>query len=592
MIRIKEYVHRYLGGPHHGLISNVNPSLKRLEKYVVRLFFLIPALLYISTACRSPGWLDATLIVSNVYNLNLGSWVNFHNLFHVLGHLWLQLFPSQNIYYYLVLLSALCGVVTVYLMFLVGMELTSNITAAALGSLVLMISHSLWWHSTVLEVYTTNTAIMAAMLLCIVRYNRNRRIIYLYITAFLFGLGWSNHMLMGLFLFALVLLLCALLFLWRTITVKHALLLILCAFLGFQLFFVFFVIDYRREFRIMRSREPNQSVYETRVKALKQTIHYATGGEFSYYMFPEDVTRERKRFWRFNYPFLILFNYPSAAFFLAIFGLYCFWKRKFYRLTFLFYMVGIVAQIIWSSNYWIWDMYAFALPVYVLLSLPIMLSLDYLMKQSKATRAALLFLVTTFIAPLFIYRNLDDWNRKPGIVQRYFENYPEIGRVRNTWDAVEYWANPNKFNYHRVSEYAQKIFDTLPQDAHFWNSDDHSDYALTLYYQNIYNVRPDINHHSLFSVLMTHEEVKGEAHHLKSSLEFDLPVYFATLEYPERLVLDQLYLLYHGGDALDRVGSLPTDEFVNLFQDVDIEKIVLFEQEQIYIYRVRKREPL
>lgn len=572
--------------------GKVHPPYALLKRYVTRLFFLIPALLYFITACRSPGWVDATLIVSNVYNLRLGSWVNLHNLFQVLGYGWLRLLPLENIHYSLVLLSASFGVATVYLMFLVGLEITSNIVASALGSLVLMISQSLWWHSTMLEVYTTNTAIMAAILLCIVRYNKNGRVTTLYIAAFLFGLGWSNHMLMGLFLFAFLILWCVLLFLWKAVALKHILLMALCFFAGFQLFFVFFIQDYRAEFKHLQPLESNQTVYEARLKALKSTIHSATGGEFKHYMFQKDVPRDRKIFWRLNYPFLIFFNYPSAAFFLSIFGFYCFWRRKFYRLTLIFFMAGIIAQIIWSSNYWIWDMYAFSLPVYVLLSLPIILSIDYLMQRGKAARLALLIMTPTFVAPLFIYGNMDDWNKKPGIVQNYFKNYPEIERVRNTWDAVEYCMEPNKFNYHKVAEYAQRIFDTLPQGAYFWNSDDHSDYALTLYYRNICNIRPDIHYHSIFSVLKTHEEVKGEALSLKSCIEFGLPVYIVTLEYPERLILDQLYILYRPDRTLDWVSNLSTDDLVREFHEVEFEKIVLFEQEQIFIYRIRKRESL
>lgn len=153
------------------------------------LFFIVPGLFYYFTASRTPGWADATLIVTNVVNLELGSWVNIHNLFHLLGYLWLKLFPPDNIHFYLLLLSAAFGTLTVYLVFLIGLELTARPLAAALGALALMVSHSIWWHSTMLEVYTLNTALMAAMFYLILRYNRTEKLNYLYPAAFCFGLA-------------------------------------------------------------------------------------------------------------------------------------------------------------------------------------------------------------------------------------------------------------------------------------------------------------------------------------------------------------------------------------------------------------------
>jgi len=212
----------------------------RVARYA---FIIIPGVFYYLTVCRTPGWADATLIVSNVVELNLGSWVNVHNLFHLLGYAWLQLFPHTNIHYQLVMLSALLGALTVHLMFLVFREITSNTLLAALGALILMFSHSLWWHSTMLEVYTLNSSIMAGMLLFLVRYNKNRRFVNLCTLSFLTGLGCSNHLLKVLFVIGFAAVLAVLLYREKTLSLRGLTILIGFFLAGISLYLFVFVRD-------------------------------------------------------------------------------------------------------------------------------------------------------------------------------------------------------------------------------------------------------------------------------------------------------------------------------------------------------------
>ena len=67
----KDNAAHHSGVPKHRMFHVVS-------RYWPFLFFLIPGLFYFITACRTPGWVDATLIVSNVVDLELKSWVNCH----------------------------------------------------------------------------------------------------------------------------------------------------------------------------------------------------------------------------------------------------------------------------------------------------------------------------------------------------------------------------------------------------------------------------------------------------------------------------------------------------------------------------------
>ena len=165
-------------------------------------------------------------------------------------------------------------------------------------------------------------------------------------------------------------------------------------------------------------------------------------------------------------------------------------------------------------------------------------------------------------------------------MKNYFRHYPEWDQAENTWDVIEYLTKPDKRTYNKVSEYAQKIFDVLPQDAHFWNSVGRADYPLRLYYRDIYDVRADIKHHPLFNPFMSHERAKSEAIKMKDSLDNDESVYIASLSFPERLVLDQLYVLFDSEKDLKWVSSLPIDRFIEIFPEHTFRKIVLFEDER------------
>ena len=564
--------------------------LSRFEKIGPYLFIVIPGIFYYLTACRTPGWVDSTLIVSNVVSLKLGSWANYHNLFHILGYAWLQLFPDHNIHFYLVLLSALFGALTVQLMFLVFLEITSHRIVAVLGALILMLSHSLWWHSTMLEVYTLNSAILAATLLFLIRYNKTERFMNLCAAAFFLGLGCSNHVLMVLFAFGFLAVLGLLMYRRKNLTFWKVMILIGCFLLGTGLYFIVFIQDYHNFVRRIFIQEPSLSHLEVRVAALRKILDYSTGSEFKKYMFPSNVSPGEKRFWRVNYLILIIYNYPSSAILLALFGFYCFWKRKTLRLTFLFFILGLISQIIWSGNYFIWDMYAFALPVYVLLSVPVVFAMHFLLKRGRVGRIILLLMLPTFFAPPFIYKAVSDDGRKEGVVKNYFKNYPEWEQAEDTWDVVEYLTNPNKRNYAKVPEYADRILEILPHEAHLWNSVGRADYPLRLYYRDIYGRRTDIKHHSLFNPFMSHEEAEREAKKMKANIDLGLPVYTASLNFPERLVLAHLYVLMDPGKDLQWVSGLPLDRFIGTFPGIEFEEIVLIEQERRSIYRVVLRE--
>jgi len=56
-------------------------------------------------------------------------------------------------------------------------------------------------------------------------------------------------------------------------------------------------------------------------------------------------------------------------------------------------------------------------------------------------------------------------------------------------------------------------------------------------------------------------------------------------------VLDQLLVLLDPGKNLDEVALLPLERFINSFPGLAFEKIVLVEEDNIWIYRVVHEGP-
>ncbi len=547
--------------------------------------FFVPLAFYTLTAARVPGWLDATLITSIVGQLNLSSWVNNHNLFTVIGHLVVAIAGRNNPHYALVLLCSFFGALTVYLIFLAGLEIARPVSAV-LGALALMVSHSLWWHSTMVEVYTLNSAIIASVVLSLLRYRRTSAARYLYAAFFLWGLGCSNHVLMGLFLPAFIVLLVMLRIRGRTESWRTDVLAAASFLVGISLFLGLFVRDVAAAFRpVSGLTDTARALFE----AFGSILDRATGGHFKGHMFTSNMTPAQTRFWRLNYLFLLFANFPSIALPLGFAGAWAGWKRDTQKWIFVFVALALAAQIIWSANYFIWDMYAFALPVYVLFAVPVIVGIDWAIGRSRLTRIAVICLAPTLLLPLVLYPSAERWYENDGFITRYFNNYEKLRWTEPTWHAAGYIANPNKRNYTMTKQVAEKLFEVLPPESAVLTSESRLDYPMRLYYQRTLGIRPDIRYIPFFGMGLTEATIATTAARLSRAIEGTAPTYVSSLGPPDRLILNELWLRYDPEADPDYVAGLSEEEFVALFPRITFERVDLLPEEEVWIYRVGRR---
>lgn len=561
----------------------VNEAVGRrvgLVNLLQRCFWLLPLGFYVATASRTPGWVDAPLIARTVHRLELSTWVNHHNLFTLLGGAWLRLTPdSVDPHYALNLLCSMLGALTVYVVFRAGIRLTDNVFASMLGATVLMVSHSLWWHSTMLEVYTLSTLLLALVVLFVVRFDQGRRFLDLCAATFFFGLACSNHIQMGLLGFGFVGLLASRDSRRLLLTAKRLLALAGCFLAGFQVYLWVFAFQLA---------DLTASGTDLPV-ALDWMIDNTTGGGFKRYMFPPGLSIEDRLFWWAFYAGLFIYNLPLPWLLFAPVGFVAWTRRASLRGSLSFFSLALVAQVAWSSNYLVWDMYAFALPAYVLVAVLVIMGIDWVMRRSAAWRRVIYVLSPTVVLIPVLYGATPHWITRSEQATRVFERIPEYVQATAFWEPLDYFLNPNKLGYDRVQRYSRKILGRLEPNACFWGNEATMFYPLKYYYQDVLGERRDVSYHLAFGILESENEFAEHARLLGRQLQQGCPVYVSSLGYPDRNVLNHLYAQLDATQSVGEVARLPNDRLVESFPRYQLQVIDIDEADGVRIFRLAPR---
>ena len=463
----------------------------------------------------------------------------------------MAVFRSLDPHFALTLLAGLFGSLTVFLIYSAGRELTGNRLASAIGAAGLAVSHSLWWHSTMIEVYTLNGALIALVLFLVFRFFRAGGFGHLVGAFFAAGLGVFNHVLMALFVPALAALVVYLVVRKPGIGWWKALVLVVAYAAGCTPYAVLFLHHYAGI---------TGGLLHLDVDALRSTFAYATGmGTFGSFLFPTGLAAGQRLFWRLNYLFLIAWNFASAALGLAAWGLWRFWRMKERRGCFLFFGLGIAAQIAWSANYLIWDMYAFSLPVYVMLGVPLIVGVDALL--ASARKRVSIPVLATLAFPVLLYTGIGWLPDLHALIARYTSFYRETSYVADLFDPAVYVMNPAQPGYREAEKYCTALMKILPRGSHFWENDARADYPLKFYYGEALGRKLGFTLHSQFGLALTPESLREDAVEMLRALRAGQPVFVSTLGFPARELLDQLWLLLDPGASADEVRALPAAEF-------------------------------
>jgi len=367
--------------------------------------------------------------------------------------------------------SVLFGSLTVATFYLVlVLEFGLGLTAIA-GSLLLMVSHSLWWHSTIVENYTTSAFILTLCLLAWRQFARTQNRRWLLTLCAFAGLGIFNHVQMGFVCLGVAL--TGVLYARRTSSWRTTI--PLCgaaASVGLLPWLFVLFRNYAQEGRFL------------------QTLKGAFVGSFSDTFFGGAVFPSM-------YDTSFVFWFQSPTFYLLAFGVagivYLYRDSEHDRSGFWGMIAPFVLNTINFCFYPTWDKFAFLLVSFVLLYFFAAFTLQRLVHASRGSRQKRIlllgYLTLSLLLGPYLHTHIATWGLDPKSIWH--------GRYNNSYSANAYFqsdfvVNPYKRHFVEVDKFARLLFAKLPPDATFLDCDSRTYYPLADYFQQILGLRPDV----------------------------------------------------------------------------------------------------
>ena len=435
--------------------------------------FLGSASLYLHTAAPSIGLGDTALLFNAIRRFDLDTQVNTHNLSVLVGALG-QFLPFDDPFYRATLVFGLVGAATVAVFYHVLRRATGNAAVAAIASSALAVSHSQWWHSSLLESYAVNgllTAIALGIVVAMRDGYRDRQLAALFLLA---GLAIFNHVAMGIIALA-----AAVIGVDRIVRHLRAgdrsagLRVFRLASLAFGLGFLPYVATFARD--VLRSGD------------LAATLSAALAGKFGSTMFSGGLL------WAIqDVSFLVVMQFPGPFLLAILWG--AAEAPRVLRPPVLGIALAVMfgANLVFFSTFAAWDRFAHMLPFWIFLAFLGGLGLAELwprIERSPALKALVWAgAAVQLVLPPYLYSHLAEWGSRPGFFQARFSSES----TKNTHRIGEYLANPDKRTYRDVRDFVESAFASLPPSATLIDTDSRTYYVLRLFQADRGRPRSDV----------------------------------------------------------------------------------------------------
>lgn len=158
------------------------------------LVFFLPFILYLRTLAPTVTFSDSGEFITTAYTLGITHPTGYPT-WTMLAHLFTYL-PLGNIAWRVNLLSCFFSVLTMLSVYFLMLKLIRSEVLALASSLLLAFSSTLWKISIIAEVYSLYALFAALGLLSLVIWHQQRTKNWLYLTCFIYGLGFTNHLLL------------------------------------------------------------------------------------------------------------------------------------------------------------------------------------------------------------------------------------------------------------------------------------------------------------------------------------------------------------------------------------------------------------
>ncbi len=440
---------------------------EHLRRYA---FLLIPPLFFLATMGKKIGFGDTALLVNDIQRGGLESHVNNHPLTVATGVIFNALIPASELAVRANLVSVFYGSLTLMIFYYLLLTYLGSITSAVMGASLLMICHSMWWHSTVIENYAATSFLTALCLLCWSRLEQTDDRKWLYWLCGFAGLGVFNHVQMG--FVCLGVLVTGLLIAKRDDDFKNTLL--GCAggaLLGLLPWLSLLVRD------AMRLNSLSTAIKGAFVGSFKDT--FFGGGFWS------SLNDTAYTLW-FQSPTLYMVGFGIVGIVLAF-------RQDRKSPALIGMMVPFVINTVNFTFYPTWDKFAFLLQSFVILhffaSRALHATREYLAERNLGG-LTYAYVAVSLVVPPYLYENIATWalDSKSAFHQRYNNFYSD-----NVYFQSEFIVNPDKSRYTEVDDFAKALFEKLPQGATFLDDDSRTYYPLADYFQKHYKIRPDVS---------------------------------------------------------------------------------------------------
>ena len=183
---------------------------------------LAAAVLYIASCAPGVLWQDSGMYQYRIWHNDIEGGLGLalsHPLYHIIG-IGVKYIPLGEFAYRMNLISAVTAAFTIANLFLLLRLWLNKILPAVIAAVTLALSHTMWLHASIAEVYTLYTALFMAELIFLLQYLRSKRTGYLYLLGLFNGLAIANHM-WAVIAFACYLVFLIFLLIQKQIRLKH-----------------------------------------------------------------------------------------------------------------------------------------------------------------------------------------------------------------------------------------------------------------------------------------------------------------------------------------------------------------------------------
>ena len=320
----------------------------------------LPLTLYLRTMPPTVYGLDSAELSVGAYTLGLVHAPGYP-LYLLLGKLF-TLLPVGDVGYRMNLMSVAFGIITLLLLLLITQRLTHQRGVALAATLLLAFSWYFWTDAIVAEVYTLQTALIAALLLLLLEWRRQRRHRWLYGFALLAGLSLANYPATGLLLPGLLaFIVCTD---RRVLREVHLLVGMGLAFLAGTAVYLYLPLRYLAQpaFNYMGRYDATGTFYPADLTDPAVLWWIFSGGPFRGLMFdypPREAAQEALR-----YAHQLWANFMGVGLPLGLIGLWRNWQHD--RNSALALTLMFVSYTVFYVNYRVVDKHTMFLPSYLI----------------------------------------------------------------------------------------------------------------------------------------------------------------------------------------------------------------------------------